>query len=246
MSLSRTWYVCVRVLQQLRRDPRTIALMLAMPVVLLVLLYYVFDGSEQLFDGIAPMLVGLFPFILMFIVTSVTMLRERTQGTLERLMAMPIAKADLLLGYGLAFGIVAAVQSLIAAGTVLGPLGVSVAGPTWLLIVFTVGNGVLGSSLGLLASAFARTEFQAIQFMPALVLPQFLLCGLLTPRDQMAPVLEKVSVVLPMTWSFEGLQLVAAGQDLGNSDVVRDLVVVYGVTLLSLVAGAATLRRRTA
>ncbi len=246
MTLDRTWAVSLRVLRQLRRDPRTVALMLLMPVVLLVLLYYVFDGSEQLFDRVAPMLVGLFPFILMFIVTSVTMLRERTQGTLERLMAMPTGKADLLLGYGLAFGIVAAAQSLIAAGVVLGPLGVTIDGPAWLLIVFTVGNGVLGSSLGLLASAFARTEFQAIQFMPAFVLPQFLLCGLLTPREAMAPALEAFSVVLPMTWSFEGLQLVAAGADLGSGDVVRDLVVVYGVTIASLVLGAATLRRRTA
>jgi ABC-2 type transport system permease protein len=245
MTAARTFAVARRVLRQLRRDPRTIALLVLMPVVLLVMLRYVFDGQPEQFNRVAPMLVGLFPFTLMFVVTSITMLRERTQGTLERLMSMPVGKGDLLLGYGLAFAIVAAVQALIAAGVVLGPLGVSIVGPTWLLIVFTIGNGVLGSSLGLFASAFARTEFQAVQFMPAFVFPQLLLCGLFIPRDQMAPALESLSVVLPMTWSVEGLQLVAAGSDLSSNDVVRDLVIVFGVTIAALAAGAATLRRRT-
>ncbi len=245
MSVRRTRHVATRVLTQLRRDPRTIMMLLAMPVVLIVLLRYVFEDARATFDAIAPMLVGLFPFTMMFVVTSITMLRERTSGTLERLMAMPIAKADLLLGYGLAFALVAVVQGLLAGAVVLGPLGVDVAGPTWLLLMFAVGNGVLGSSLGLLASAFARTEFQAVQFMPVFVLPQMLLCGLFVPREQMNDVLHAISTLLPLTWSFDALQHVAAGDDLATGEIQRDLVIVFGGAIALLVLGAATLRRRS-
>jgi ABC-2 type transport system permease protein len=245
MRISRTTAVTLRVLRQLRRDPRTVAMLLVVPPLLMTLLRYVFDAAPAVFDHVGATLIGIFPFVLMFIITSITMLRERTQGTLERLMAMPMAKADLLLGYGLAFALVAALQGVIVTVVVLGPLGVDIAGPAWLMLVFTVGNGVLGSSLGLLASAFARTEFQAVQFMPAFVLPQLLLCGLLVPRDAMAEPLRWISTVLPMTWSVEGLLLVAGGATLGDADVVRDLAIVVGVAIIALVLGAATLRRRT-
>jgi ABC-2 type transport system permease protein len=245
MTPQRTLAVTMRVLRQLRRDPRTVALLLIVPVLLMTLLRYVFDASPATFDHVGSTLIGIFPFTLMFVITSITMLRERTHGTLERLMSMPIGKADLLLGYGLAFALVAAVQGCIVAAVALGPLGVDVAGPAWLMLAFTVGNGVLGSSLGLFASAFARTEFQAVQFMPAFVLPQLLLCGLLAPRERMASALDAASTVLPMTWSVDGLQRVAAGSTLTDGNVVRDLVVVFGIALLALACGAATLRRRT-
>ena len=113
----------------------------------------------------------MFPFIVMFLVTSVTTLRERASGTLERLLAMPMGKLDFLLGYAIAFGLVAAVQSALAVGVSVGLLGLDVVGPVWLLLVVAVADAVLGSALGLFVSAFARTEFQAVQFMPALVLP---------------------------------------------------------------------------
>jgi ABC-2 type transport system permease protein len=238
--------VTLRVLRQLRRDPRTVVLLLVVPPLLMTLMRYVFDASPATFDRVGAILVGVFPFTLMFVVTSITMLRERTSGTLERLMAMPIAKADLLLGYGTAFAIVAAVQGALLTTIVFGPLGVDVQGPTWLMLAFTIGNGVLGSSLGLLASAFAQTEFQAVQFMPAIVIPQLLLCGLLTPRESMVSPLRYLSDVLPMSWSVDGLQQVAAGGGIGDADVVRDLAIVLGVALAALVLGAATLRRRTA
>lgn len=245
MSRRLTAAVTARVLRQLRRDHRTLALMLLMPVVLLTLLRFVYDGAPVRFERLGPTLVGIFPFILMFIVTSITMLRERTRGTLERLMSMPIGKADLVVGYGLAFALVATAQGVLATSVTLGPLGVDIQGPPMLLVAFAIGNGVLGSSLGLLASAFARTEFQAVQFMPAFVLPQLLLCGLLVPRDRMAGGLEAISAVLPMTWSVDGLQRVAAGADLSTGEVVRDLAIVLGVTIVSLLVGSATLRRRT-
>jgi ABC-2 type transport system permease protein len=232
-----------RVLRQLRRDRRTLALVLLVPPLLLTLLKYVFYGQEETFNRVGPPLVGIFPFVTMFLVSSIAMLRERTAGTLERLMSLPLAKLDLLVGYGLAFALLAAVQGTVAAATGFGLLGLDTAGPIWLVVVLAVANAVLGMALGLFLSAFARTEFQAVQFMPAFVLPQFLLAGLLVPRDEMARVLEAVSAVLPMTYAYDALAR-ATADDLGGR-LVLDAVVIAGFTVLALVLGATTLRRRT-
>ncbi len=233
-----------RVLTQLRRDPRTVALLLVIPAALVTLLRYAFDGSPETFDRIGAPLVGLFPFITMFLVTSITMLRERTTGTLERLMTMPLAKLDLLLGYALAFAVVAITQTLITSFVAFGLLGLDVVGSTALVIVLAVLNALLGMSLGLFVSAFATTEFQAVQFLPAFVFPQLLLCGLFVPRDQMAPVLEAVSYALPLTYAYDALERVASDGSLGSRGAV-DVIVTAGATLLALALGAATLRRRT-
>jgi ABC-2 type transport system permease protein len=232
-----------RVLTQLRRDPRTIALLLVVPAVLVTLLRYVLD-DQATFNRLGAPLVGMFPFITMFLVTSITMLRERTTGTLERLMTMPLAKLDLLLGYGLAFALVAALQASATAAVAFGLLDLEVVGSAAAVVLLAIANAVLGMALGLLVSAFATTEFQAVQFMPAFVLPQLLLCGLFVPREQMAPALEAASYALPLTYAYDALDRVATDGSLGAGGVV-DVVVVIGATLLSLALGAVTLRRRT-
>jgi ABC-2 type transport system permease protein len=221
------------------------ALLLVVPLVLLWLLELVFDAQPATFDRIGPALLALFPFVVMFLVTSVSTLRERTSGTLERLLSMPLGRLDLLIGYGLAFGLVAVVQAVLAAGLMIGLLGLDVAGPTWLLVVVAVIDAVLGCALGLFVSAFARTEFQAVQFMPAVVLPQFLLCGLLVPRDEMSAVLEAISAVLPLSYAVDAMQRLTLEPDV-SARLVLDIAVVLGFIVLSLVLGAATLRRRTA
>jgi ABC-2 type transport system permease protein len=234
-----------RVLTQLRRDPRTIALLLVVPAALITLIKFVFDHNPGAFDRIGGPLVGLFPFITMFLVTSITMLRERTTGTLERLMTMPLAKLDILLGYGLAFGLVGTAQALITSGVAFGLLDLEVAGSTAVVILLAIGNALLGMALGLFVSAFAQTEFQAIQFMPALVFPQLLLCGLFVARDQMAGALEAVSYALPLTYAYDALERVTTEGSLGGRGTA-DVLVTCGVILLALGLGAATLRRRTA
>jgi ABC-2 type transport system permease protein len=234
-----------RVLTQLRRDPRTIALLLVVPAALVTLIKFVFDDDPSAFDRIGGPLVGLFPFITMFLVTSITMLRERTTGTLERLMTMPLAKLDILLGYGLAFGLVGTAQALITSAVAFGLLDLEVAGSTAVVILLAIGNALLGMSLGLFVSAFAQTEFQAIQFMPAFVFPQLLLCGLFVARDQMAGALEAVSYALPLTYAYDALDRVTRDGSLGGRGTA-DVLVTCGVILLALGLGAATLRRRTA
>jgi len=233
------------VLTQLRRDPRTVALLLVVPAALLTLIRFVFDDNPGAFDRIGGPLAGLFPFITMFLVSSITMLRERTTGTLERLMTMPLAKLDILLGYGLGFGLVGTAQALITSGVAFGLLDLEVAGSTAVVILLAIGNALLGMSLGLFVSAFAQTEFQAIQFMPAFVFPQLLLCGLFVARDQMAGALEAVSYALPLTYAYDALDRVTNDGSLGARGTV-DVLVTCGVVLLALALGAATLRRRTA
>jgi ABC-2 type transport system permease protein len=242
MTTRATTATARRVLQQLGGDPRTLALLLVVPVVLLTLLRYVFDSSPQAFDRVGAPLLALFPFISMFLVTSVAMLRERSSGTLERLLSMPVGKADLLLGYALAFGLVAVVQTLVASAVALGPLGLDVAGSTGLVVLFAVLDALLGTALGLLLSAFARSEFQAVQFLPAVVLPQLLLCGLFAPRDGMVAPLRWLSDAFPLTYAVEGMQAVASG----SGSVGTELAVVVACTVGFLVLGAATLPRRSA
>jgi ABC-2 type transport system permease protein len=219
----------------LRRDRRTIAMVLVVPP-LLTLFRYVFDEQPQTFDRIGPPMVGLFPFVIMFLITSIAMLRERTSGTLERLMSLPIAKADLLIGYGIAFALVATIQAIVAAAVAFGLLGLDTVGSGWLVVVFAVANALLGMALGLFLSAFATTEFQAVQFMPAVVLPQFLLCGLVIRREQMARALELLSDVRPLTYAYDALARVTASSD-WSAKLTRDLAIVAGCIVLALLPG---------
>lgn len=242
MTLRIATATAARVLRQLRHDPRTVALVLVVPVVLVVLIKYVFSGSP-VFDRIGGPLLGVFPLISMFLVTSITMLRERTSGTLERLMTMPLAKLDLLAGYAAAFALLAAAQAGLVSAVAFWGLDLHVAGAKWGVVLLAVGNALLGSSLGLFVSAFARTEFQAVQFLPAFVFPQLLLCGLLSPRDHMARPLELVSWGLPLTYAYDALDRTTRAVYGGRLAI--DVAVVLGLAALALVAGAATLRRRT-
>jgi ABC-2 type transport system permease protein len=239
-----TTATAVRVLRQLRRDPRTIALLLIVPIVLEMLVKWVFDGRAEVFQRIGVPLLGIFPLVSMFIVTSITMLRERTTGTLERLMTLPLSKLDLLLGYGAAFGLLAAVQGALVAAVSFGLLGLESQSPVWAVVALAVLNALHGMAFGLLLSAFARTEFQAVQFMPAFLLPQILLAGLLAPRERMARPLEVLSDYLPMTYGFDALQRVSLTSDLDDR-LLLDVAVLAGSTVLALALGAATLRRRT-
>jgi ABC-2 type transport system permease protein len=243
MSARITAATALRVLQQIRHDPRTIALLVVVPSVLMFLLDAMLGDFQ--FDRLGGPMLGMFPFITMFLVTSIAMLRERTTGTLERLMTMPLAKLDLLGGYGIAFALLATMQALVTSAFAYLVLGFDSAGAPALIILLAVIDAVLGSALGLFASAFAKSEFQAVQFMPALVLPQILLCGLLVPREQMADWLSAIASVLPLTFAFDALDAVAIdGADLGG--VSDEIAVLAGMIAVSIALGALTLRRRTA
>jgi ABC-2 type transport system permease protein len=233
-----------RILSQLRHDRRTIALLVVVPVVLLTLLYFMYQDTPGAFSRIGLIMLGVFPFVIMFLITSIAMLRERTTGTLERLLTTPMGKLDLLFAYGIAFGVAAAIQAAIAGGVAYLFLGLTTQGSVGLVIVIAIANSVLGVALGLFCSAFARTEFQAVQFMPIVVVPQILLCGLFVDRSLMAGWLHAISNVLPMTYAVEALQQVGAHAE-PTDTLWTDLGIVVGCVVLALTLAAATLRRRT-
>ncbi|TDD30819.1 ABC transporter permease [Kribbella turkmenica] len=240
-----TFAVAARVLAQLRRDHRTVAMLIVLPALLVSLMWWMFTGNPATFDRVGGPLLAVFPSIIMFVVTSVATLRERSTGTLSRLFTMPMGKLDFLLGYALAFALIAVVQALVVVSIALYALDLDIRGAAWQLGVVAVLDGVLGTALGLFASAFAATEFQAVQMMPAVMIPQILLCGLLVPRDQLPGVLHAVSDVLPLSYAVDAVSSVAQGNGFTSGAGV-DALVVIAFILAALGLGAATLRRRTA
>lgn len=232
----------VRVLRQVRHDPRTVGLVVVVPAALVALMAWVYSGTD-VFDRVGAPMLALFPFTVMFLVTSLTTLRERQSGTLERLLTTPLHRHELIGGYALAFGLLAAVQAVVAT-TVARLVGLEVAGPTWALLAVAVLVSVLGTALGLLASAFAATELQAVQFMPAFVLPQLLLCGLLRPRDDLPTGLRELSSFLPLSHAVDAVTVLSVDAEVGR-DLLGPVVVVVAFTVAALVAGSTTLRRRT-
>jgi len=242
--LKVTLATSARIMQQLSHDHRTLALIFVVPCLLLALLHWLFEGSEKTFTTIAPALLGVFPFVLMFIITSITTLRERINGTMERLMASPLGKLDFIVGYMLAFGLLAAIQAVLASLLLLYVFDLSVAGPEWFLIMAAVAGALLGTALGLFVSAFAKTEFQAVQFMPAFVMPQVLISGLFMPLSAMPDVLEAIAYALPLTYVIDALNEVVAYGDV-TENAWRDLAIVLVCIGAAVILGALTLRRRS-
>ncbi len=244
MTARTTLAVSRRVLLQLRRDHRSLAMLLALPSVLLALLWWMYSAADtQAFDRAAPALLAVFPVTVMFLVASVTTLRERSSGTLERLMSMPLSRLDFVLGYALAFGLLATLQAILAVTISVQLLGLQLGAGLVPVLVGAIVNAVLGMALGLLVSAFAESEFQAVQFLPAVVLPQVLLCGLFVPRSDLPSVLHVISDLLPMSYAVDAMRLAAQGGDAAT--LTRDLLIVAGFVVVSLALGAASIPRRT-
>ncbi len=243
MNAGRTLATAGRVLRQLGHDPRSIALMLVAPSLLVGLFAWLFSEQDGVFDRVGGPILALFPFVVMFLVTSITTLRERRSGTLERLMTTPLGKGDFIGGYALAFGLMAVLQAVITVAFAVLVCGLDVSGPVWQLGLVAVLDALLGTALGLLASAFARTEFQAVQFMPLLVFPQIILGGLFMPRDQMPGALQAVSDWLPLSYAIDAVTAVTAGDD--GWTLWGPLLIVAAFTVGALVLASLTLRRRT-
>lgn len=243
MITTLTLSTASRVLHQLRHDRRTIALILVVPCFLMGLVAWMFSDTPMVIDQFGPLLLGVFPMFVMFLITSVATLRERQGGTLERLMTTPIQRADFVLGYALAFAVLATLQGLVLTGFAIWVCGMDAKGDLWLIVAVAVLDAVLGCVLGLAASALANTEFQAVQMMPLFIIPQLLTGGLLMPRAEMPQLLEWFSRAMPLTYGMESLQDLARGADLG--DIAGAVGAIVAFIVASLALAIATLRRRT-
>ncbi|MBI3430092.1 MAG: ABC transporter permease [Actinobacteria bacterium] len=241
MSIRRIWATAQRILSQLRHDPRTIALMILAPCLLMTILKYVYQDQPQVFQRVAGSLLGVFPMLVMFLITSVATLRERTSGTLERLLILPISRLEFILGYAMAFGIAAFIQAVVVSTVALGPLGLRINGSQIMLILIAILDALLGMAIGLFISSFAKTEFQAVQFLPAILLPQLLLSGLLAPRESMPIIFQWIANFLPLTYAVEATKSVISGVGSIGTDLLY--ITVFLVALLS--AGAVTLKRKS-
>lgn len=244
MSARMTLATTRRILQQIRHDHRTLGLVFGLPTVLMGLLAWMLADYQQAFDQWGPWLVGIFPLVVMFLVTSVATLRERTSGTLERLLSMPIGKGDILGGYALAFSLLGTAQAVVVSLFSFGLFGLDIPGSPLLVAVVAVADALLGTALGLAASSVATTEFQAVQMMPLTLFPQLFLCGILVPRDQLPTVLEWISWAMPMSYAVDATNDAVSNPDI-SADFVLNILIVLAFAVAALGLGALTMRRQT-
>ena len=230
-----------RVLLQLKHDPRTVALLFISPALLMTILKYVYYSNPQAFQNVAGAMLGIFPMLVMFLITSVATLRERTSGTLERLMISPLSKVEFIGGYAIAFGLASLLQATAVSSYAIWVLGLKIAGSQIALIYVAILDALIGLAIGLAVSTFATTEFQAIQFMPAILLPQLLLSGLLMPRSTMPRILDDFSNLLPLSYAIDATKKVISNQ----GSILHDSLVITLFLVLILGAGSFTLKRQT-
>jgi ABC-2 type transport system permease protein len=207
-----------------------------------------FGGDDlDALDLLGGPFIGLIIFFLVYVVTSVSFLRERSMGTLERLMASPLRRTEIVVGYMLGFLLVALVQAAEVLAFGLLVLGLYNDGSVWLIFGIEVLLAIAAVNLGIFLSTFARNEFQAVQFIPLVVVPQVLLSGLLVPVSSEPEWLQWISNALPLTYAVDALRdVMLRGADLGSADVVRDIVVLAAFCVVVILAAAATLRREVA
>jgi ABC-2 type transport system permease protein len=242
MSGGRTLAIAQRVVTQIVRDRRTLVLMLIVPIVVTALVGLSFYKQKAVLDFAAPALVGALVMFFVFIITGVSFLRERTQGTLERLLATPVGRGDVLLGYLMGFLLFAAVQSLVVVLFLILVLNISYQGSLWHIFLLVIVLATASVNMGIFFSTFARNEFQVMQFIPLVIIPQFFLAGVLLPVEQMPGYLQAIAKVMPLTYAIRGLRdIMLEGQGLGG--IATELGILAGFAALMLTLAAPTVRR---
>jgi ABC-2 type transport system permease protein len=238
---SSTLTIANRIINQLIRDRRTIALVIIVPLVIASLVGLAVP-DKSLLDYTAPAIIATLILFFGFILTGISFLRERTQGTLERLMAAPVTRLDIVGGYLLGFLLFALLQTLIIFFYMVYVIDINYRGELWQILIFQVLIGIGAVCLGTFFSVFARNEFQMMQFIPMIIVPQIFLCGLLWDVSQMPDYLQWLARVLPLTYGVDGVRaLMLQGQTL--LDIGQDIGVLAAYAVGLLVLAALTLRR---
>ena len=236
-----TLTIAQRVMTQLIRDRRTIALIVIVPLVIASLVG-VSVPDKRMLDYTLPAILAVLVLFFGFLLTGISFLRERSQGTMERLMASPVSKADITAGYLLGFLPFALAQTLIIFFYTAYVFDVNFYGDLWQIIVFQIIIGILAVCLGIFISTFARNEFQMVQFIPLIIVPQIFLCGLLWDVADMPNYLQWLANALPLTYGVEGIRnMMLQGQNL--LDIWKDVVVLAAYAIVLMILASLTLRR---
>jgi len=242
MSAARTLAIAGRVVIQITRDHRTLALMLVGPVVVMTLVGLSFSQKKEVLNFVAPALVGTLVMFFVFIVTGVSFLRERTQGTMERLLATPVGRGDVLLGYLAGLLLFAAAQSLMVVLFLVLVLDISYQGSLGHIFFLVLVLATTSVNTGIFFSTFAHNEFQVMQFIPLVIGPQLFLAGVLVPVEQMPGYLQAVARVMPLTYAIRGLRdIMLLGQ--GLEAIATELAALAGFAALMIALAALTVRR---
>ncbi len=242
MELNRALAIAKRIVRQFLRDRRTMGMLFLVPVLVMTLVGLSFPSDGGVLDFIAPALLAAMALFFVFILTGVSFLRERSQGTLERVMASPVSRSEIIVGYLLGFILFAAAQALIILFYTIFVLKVHYVGALWQIFVFQLVITIVALNLGLFVSTYARNELQVIQFIPLVLVPQFFLSGLLWPVEQMNRYLQYLSKVMPLTYAVDGLRkIMLEGRTLGN--VLPDLAILVGFACAMTLLGVLALKR---
>ena len=242
MSPGRTLAIAERIIRQIVKDRRSAALIIVAPLIVMSLVGFSLIDQKPVLNRVAPGLLGTFVMFFTFLLTGVSFLRERAQGTLERLMTTTVARGDILVGYLLGFLLFATIQAAVILTFTIVALQIEYQGNIIEIVAVLLLLVVVAVNLGIFVSTFANNEFQVVQFIPIVLLPQIFLSGVVIPTDQMPSVMEAISVVLPLTYAVEGLREIMV-MDQSLADVWADLVILAGFGLGLLIAALATLRR---
>ena len=242
MTIDRTLAIAVRIISQIARDHRSVALIIVAPIIVMSLVGFSFADQRDILNRIAPGLIGVFALFFVFLLTGVSFLRERSQGTLERLLTTPVGRADILAGYLLGFLLFAGIQSLVILLYTIFALRIEYEGSLWQIFVLLFVVTIVAVNLGIFISTFARNEFQVVQFIPIILLPQIFLSGAVLPSEQLPGYFQAIGKVLPLTYAVDGLKaLMLEGETLGG--IAQELAVLGGFAIGILVLAAITVRR---
>ncbi|MDQ6421797.1 ABC transporter permease [Paenibacillus sp. LHD-117] len=203
---------------------------------------YLHGGSDMTsFDSLGPVFIGVFAFFFVFLIAGVSFLKERTSGTLERLLATPLRRWEIVAGYIAGFGLFTGIQAVLIAVYAIEVLGLMMDGSIWYVLLVTLLLSVTALSLGTFLSAFANTEFQMIQFIPLVIVPQIFFSGLFD-LDSMSPWLRWLSHLMPLTYGADALRgIMIRGE--GWSGIAVDIFVLLGLSLVFMGANVLALRK---
>ena len=242
MSIDRTLAIAIRIVSQILRDRRSIGLIFVAPIMVMSLVGFSFADQRLVLDRVAPALIATFALFFTFLLTGVSFLRERSQGTLERLLTTPVGRADILVGYLLGFLVFAAIQSLVVLLYTVVALQIDYEGSFAEMVVVLLVLTVAAVNLGIFVSTFARNEFQVVQFIPVILAPQIFLSGVILPVAQLPGYFQAVSNVLPLTYAVSGLKAIML-EGRGLSGAAGDIAVLTGFAVALLALAALTVRR---